>query len=465
MAKVVPFPKEQSNLLYAFRRYRGNPLRRFADMRVRYPLVAGFRLFGQKVVVVQDVEAIEDILVRKHALFGKGSFTDQLSVVLGQGLLTSNGEHHKSQRKLIAPSLAANDVAGYALPMFERAQLFVQRFRDGEVVDIHSEMMHLTLDVLAHTLFGQEFEEVELVDREMAVVMRAFRPWSGLFRLATPEWLPLPSRFRLRRARERLHGVVDRLIAKKRLAPGGTDLLSRLISVNEGGSRLTNDDLRDQVLTLLLAGHETTALSLTFTLYLLSQNPGARERVEAELDGALGSGSPDASTFSSLHYTHAVFQESLRLFPPAWTVTREALEDCDVGGWQLHKGNQLLIPFYTIHRDAAWFDNPDAFRPERFLPGGAFREQRPPRFAYAPFGGGPRVCVGNHFAMQEAMTILTALLRRVRLDLLPGALFDVAPSVTLRPLHPVPMRVKLRSSKLPRVAALGRVAEQSLIRT
>ncbi len=446
----IPFPPEQSRLSTLIT-YRSNPLLRFTDLRDRYEPVVGFGLLGRQVIVVHDPEAIEDILVRKHNLFIKDQYTGQLRDVLGRGLLTSEGEQHKRNRRLVAPYLAATEVAQYAGRMLERSRAFAVGLPDGSTVDVRGAMMHLTLDILARTLFGQEFSRFSIVERELESVMKAFRPRAELIRSLAPKWLPLPSRRRLQRARRVLHEVVDQLIAEKRRAPSAGDLLSRLIAARDehmpvGGTSeaLSDADLRDEVMTMFLAGHETTALSLTYALRLLSLHPTCRERVEAEIDALPPSQIPSAEQLRELSYTHAVFQETLRLFPPAWVVGRQALETCRVGRWLLPKGSQVFIPIYTLQRHPRWFERPNDFLPERFLPGGSAVEHKPPRFAYAPFGGGPRVCVGQHFAMLEAMAVLVGLLSQRRFELVPGHPFELAPSITLRPQHPMPMKVHTR---------------------
>jgi cytochrome P450 len=300
------------------------------------------------------------------------------------------------------------------------------------------------LEVLTEALFGQEFEEFELVHREMARVMRAFNPWSESLRARLPTWVPMLSRRDLRIARERLKGSVQRFITRKRSAgQRGDDLLSRLIAARDEGKGLSDEDLCDEVLTLLAAGHETTALSLTHAFRLLALHPDVRAKVQAEVAVFTGT-KPSTETLAALSYTHAMFQEVLRLYPPAWTLGRQPLADCTIAGWHVKKGYQLMVPWYSIHRHPRWHPEPDEFRPERFLPGGAFRETKPPRFAYAPFGGGPRVCVGLHFAMVEAMTLLAALCQRVQFTLLDTRELPLTASVTLRPGRPVRARINLR---------------------
>jgi cytochrome P450 len=441
--RPIPFPAEQSSLLYAVRRYGGNPLLRFIDLSRNYPGVVGFRFMGRDIVVVHDLDFIEEILVRKHALFEKDAFTAELSVVLGNGLLTSKAESHRQHRKLIAPSLSSSEMSEYVSPMWDCAHRFISRLEHGAVIELQSSMMNLTLEVLTETLFGQEFQEFELVHREMARVMRAFNPWSESLRAALPPWVPMLSRRDLRIARERLKGCVQRFVASKRSAGQGRDLLSRLIAARDHGQALSDEDLGDEVLTLMAAGHETTALSLTYAFRLMALHPDVRDKVEAEVDG-LTRAKPTMETLSALSYTHAMFQEVLRLYPPAWTLGRQPLQDCTIAGWQVKKGYQLMVPFYSIHRHPQWHPEPDEFRPERFLAGGALQENKPPRFAYAPFGGGPRVCVGLHFAMVEAMTLLAAICQRVQFTLLDTRELPLTPSVTLRPGRPVRARIKLR---------------------
>jgi len=441
--REVPFPREQSNFLYSLTHYKGNPLARFEDMRRRYPPVAGFRMLDREIVIVHDPAVVEEILVRQHTKFIKDTFTAELGTVLGRGLLTSQGEHHKRQRKLIAPSLAAPEVAHHATSIHENACRATAKLQPGQRLDLQRFCMHLTLDVLTQTLFGQTFDECELVDREMKAVMAAFRPWPQLFRTVCPTWVPLPSRRHIETARDRLHGVVDRLIASKRRGTLGDDLLSRLLLLKDEQGSLTEDELRDQVITFLLAGHETTALALVFTLRLLGEHPRWRDRVEAEVDAVSARG-VSADSLRDMHQTYAVLQEALRLYPPAWMMGRQPIEDCVIAGWQLRKGQQLIIPVFTIQRDPRWYSAPDRFDPSRFLADDAADARRPGRFTYLPFGSGPRVCVGSHFATLEALAILCALLRRVRLVGASNAPFEVATSITLRPASAVPMRVVMR---------------------
>lgn len=443
--RSVPFPPEQSSLLYTLLHYPRGPLERFTDLERRYGGVVGYRFLGHTVVAVFDSDVIEQILVTQHAAFVKDRFTSQLNEVLGEGLLTAKGEQHRRLRKLTAPAFTAHEVANYAQTMHASANEFAAQLQPNSTVDVQSLAMHVTLDVLARAIFGQSFEEVELVDSQMAVLMHAFQPWRSLLRMTLPPWFPVRSRKTVQQATEVLRGVAQRLITRKRSQPPGEDLLSRLIREQQDGERLSDLELRDQVLTLLLAGHETTALSLTFTLWLLAGAPEWQQRVEREIDALVVSGKPvDATQLGSLKNTLAVFQEALRLYPPAWTVGRTPLADCTVAGYDFKVGQQILMPMYAVQRSAAYHEAPESFRPERFLSGGAIFEKRVPRFAYSPFGGGPRVCVGSHFAVLEALAILCALLARHRFERVQGEALEVVPSITLRPAKPVMMRVLAR---------------------
>jgi cytochrome P450 len=257
------------------------------------------------------------------------------------------------------------------------------------------------------------------------------------------DYLPLPSSRRYWRAIDRLDRIIYRIIQSHR-AEGRDrgDLLSRLLAArDEDGAGMTDRQLRDEVVTLVLAGHETTALVLFYTFYLLSQSPDAEERLAAELRAVLPNRSPTAADVPNLKYTEWVVREAMRLYPPAWGIAREALADCEIGGYRVPKGTQIFMTQWLVHRDARWFDDPEVFRPERW---DNDLIKRLPRCAYFPFGDGPRVCIGNHFAMMEAVLILATIARRYRLSVEPGQTLELLPSITLRPKHGLRMRVRAR---------------------
>lgn len=451
--KPIPVSREQSGLQALFR-FRGDPLRRFEHARDAVGDVMAFVLRGQKIAILHDPKVIEGVLVTARAHFRKDQFTRQLRQLLGDGLLTSEDDHWRRQRKLMGPAMQPREVQRYVGTMAAATEELVARFGDGEVRNIHADMMHLTLAILGRTLFGERMSgfgerEFEDVERELERIMRAYRPLSELFRSAMPAWLPVPSRWQLARARKRLDVILGRIISVKRGGGDSDDLLSRLMDATDEAGGMTDIDLRDEAMTLFLAGHETTALALTYALRLLAEHPDACARTESELEQVLGGRAPDAEDLSKLPFTRAVIQETLRLYPPAWVIPREAKDDVVVSGWMFPRGIQVFIPLYTIQRDRRWFDEPERFLPERFLPGGAVEQKLErkelPRFVYFPFGAGPRVCIGQHFAVLEAVTALAVLLGRARFALPSAMPLTVQPAITLRPKHPVELRVSRKA--------------------
>ncbi|HTV23271.1 MAG TPA: cytochrome P450 [Polyangiaceae bacterium] len=423
--------------------YSRRPLARFEAARRLSDRAVAFSVLGRKYVALFDLKAIEQVLVTQHAAFEKDRFTNDLERVLGDGLLTSEGETWRRHRKLMAPSFQRGEVAAYGSVMAERARAFVERQAQGVVFDVHSAMMNLTLDILVRALFGTEVKGAPDVEHLLEAVMRDYLPPAVAWRLLLPEWLPLPSRRRLARARRQLDAILLELIDERRRAGASgpsNDLLGRLMLACDADGSLSEAALRDEAMTLFLAGHETTALSLTYGLRLLAQHPAERQKLVAELDQALGGRLPSMRDLPNLPYTRAVLDETLRLFPPAWGLGREPRADVVVAGVAIPKGTQVILCPWVMHRDAQFFPEPERFWPERWL-----TQPAPPRHAYMPFGAGPRVCIGSHFALAEAMLILAVILQHVEIELLPDPPLELMPSVTLRPRGPVPMRVTARA--------------------
>jgi cytochrome P450 len=245
-----------------------------------------------------------------------------------------------------------------------------------------------------------------------------------------PESVPTPRNLRTTRAIAEIDALLFRIISARRKTPPRDDLLGTLLAAqDDDGSGMSDKQLRDEAITLFLAGHETTALTLAHTLYLLSKHPDVERKLHAELEEVLGGRAPSANDVRALPYTERVLKESMRLFPPAWTTGRETTEEIEVRGYRVPKGAQVMVSQWIVHRDPRWFPNPEGFDPDRWTPE---RAKSIPRFAYFPFGGGPRVCIGNHFAMMEATLILAMIVQRWKLELLPGQRLDLKPSVTLR---------------------------------
>ncbi|MGD8860437.1 MAG: cytochrome P450 [Myxococcales bacterium] len=403
---------------------------------------------GMRAVLVSDPESIERVLLREREDYVKDWFTRKLSDVLGQGLLVSEGEFWKRQRRLIQPAFHPRRIAGYAQVMVQEAEALAEELRDGEVRDLHAEMMRLTLRIVARTLFGSEVsaQQAAQVERALAVVTDRYM---GVMEtgLLLPTWFPSPGMARFRRAMRELDALLMGIVRARRRAQRegaapGDDLLGMLLSAqDDDGARMTDEQLRDECMTLFLAGHETTALNLAFTLYLLSQHPEAEARLHAELDTAGDGVAAGLEALDALPYTRAVIDESLRLYPPAWAVGREAVRDVELRGHGLPRGTQVWIATYVIHRSAEHFGEPEAFRPERWMDG---LRERLPRHVFMPFGGGPRVCIGNRFALAEAALVLATLARRHRFELAQDPALELMPSVTLRPRGGLRMRVRAR---------------------
>jgi cytochrome P450 len=423
-------------------KYARQPLLRFEAARRRSERAVAFDVLGRSFITLFDLEAIEAVLVTQHAAFEKDQFTRELGRVLGAGLLISHGEVWRRQRKLIAPSFQRTEISAYEAVMVERAQVFLAQRTRGEVFDMSSAMMRLTLDVLVRALFGTEVSRAGEVERLLESLASDYRPPAVAFRLSTPEWVPLPSRRRLARVRAQLDAILFELLAERRARAAAEpdvappDLLGRLMLVSDAQGGLSEAALRDEAMTLFLAGHETTALSLTYTLRLLALHPEEAERTRAELRSVLGARAPSLLDLPNLPRLRAVVDEALRLYPPAWAIGRQPLEDSVVAGLRLPRGTQVIISPWVLHRDPRFYAEPERFFPSRWLDG-----PPPPRFAYLPFGAGPRVCIGSHFALAEAALILGTLLARASFELVPQPPLELRPSVTLRPRAPVLMRM------------------------
>jgi cytochrome P450 len=392
--------------------------------------------------VLVNPEHIEYVLKTHADNFMKDKLTRWLIPLVGQGLLTSEGDFWRRQRRLAQPAFQRAQIERYAAVMVEHTEQMLSTWRDGQVRDVHEDFMRLTLSIVARTLFNTELAgEAGKIGESLETVLNYFMSpmrWFGI-----RERFPLPSTLRYRRAIKQIDDVVYGIIRQRRESgedPG--DLLSRLLGArDEHGNGMTDSQLRDESVTLILAGHETTALVLFYTFYLLNQAPEVDRRLASELHDVLGDRPPTASDVPNLRYTEWIVRESMRLYPPAWGIGREAISDCEIGGYRVPKGTQIFLVQWLVHRDARIFDEPDSFRPERWDNDLA---KRLPRCAYFPFGDGPRVCIGNHFAMMEAVLILATIAQKYRLSSLPGQKLKVLPSVTLRPRGAQHMRLHTR---------------------
>ena len=394
--------------------------------------------------VAVDPALIEQILVKQHKKFIKDSFTRGLNELLGEGLVTSDGDLWKRQRKIIAPPLQRKHIAGYADDMVALTAAFVEDWRDGAEHELLEVMNQLTLKIVVKTLFGEDITEgFDVVRDSVEACMQYFQEEEQTLWRLVPHWLPTGRRRRFVEAVARVDAVLKGIIDRHRASSEeGHDLLSLLLrAVDEEGNGMSDEQLRDEAITAFLAGHETTALALTYTFDLLSKHPEVERALLQEVDEVLGGRAAVAEDTPKLKYAQAVVKEAMRLQPPVWTVGREALEDIQLGDFVLPKGSQVITPQCVVHRDARLFNEPNAFRPERWLDGST---EGSPRFAYFPFGGGPRVCIGNHFAMMESVLVLCTIAQRARLERLPPLDFEVLASVTTRPTTPLAVKIHRR---------------------
>jgi cytochrome P450 len=385
------------------------------------------------------------VLVTHNRKFMKGEGLQRAKRLLGEGLLTSEGEFHLRQRRLAQPAFHRQRIAGYAATMVEYADRACDRWQAGETRDVAREMMRLTLAIAGKTLFDANVEgEADEIGKALTTTFDLFNTLTLPFRQLL-ERLPLPASKRFLKARERLDATIYRIINERRASGEDRgDLLSMLIAARDeegDGSGMTDEQLRDEAMTIFLAGHETTANALTWTWYLLSQHPEIEARFHAEVDETLKGALPTAEDFPRLRYTEMVFAEVMRLYPPAWVIGRRALGDHQIDGYKIPARSILLISPYVTHHDARFFPDPFRFDPERWTP--EARESRP-KFSYFPFGGGPRVCIGESFAWMEGALVLATIARRFRMRLAPGHPVEMRPLVTLRPKHGMRMILESR---------------------
>jgi cytochrome P450 len=401
-------------------------------LKREYGDVVAFRLGPERAVLLSHPEHIHEVLVRQHRAFVKGRRGDVSKQFLGLGLLNSEGALHQRQRHLMQPAFHRQRLAQYATVMTTYAARLRQAWQDGETLDIAPAMMRVTLAIAAKTLLDADVEdEATTIGQAITTILqgspRLTMPLAPLLRL-----VPLPSQRRLRRAQAYLDTLISRLIDERRTTGRETsDVLAMLVRARtEDGHPLSPRQIHDEALTLLLAGHETTALALSWTWYLLAHHPDVDAAMQAELQTVLGGRLPTVADLPQLQYTRMVFTEALRLYPPAWLMTRRAREEVVIGDYRFPPGTFFLLSPYLTHRDPRFFPDPEAFVPTRWA---APPDTGPARSAYLPFGGGPRQCLGEGFAWMEGFLILTTLAQMWRMQLVPGPPVEPWGFVTLRP--------------------------------
>jgi cytochrome P450 len=432
--------------------YRKGPLPFFQNL-TQYGDISYFRLGPQEAFFLNHPDYIKDVLVTNHQNFHKGLALQRAKRLLGEGLLTSEGEFHRRQKRLAQPAFHRARVASYADVMTAYAMETSERWQDGAELDMSEEMMRLTLGIVGKTLFDADVvSDAREVGEAMTVAMDLFNtiviPFFELL-----EKLPLPQFRRFDNARARLDAIIYRLIEERRRSGADRgDLLSMLLLAQDtegDGGTMTDLQLRDELMTIFLAGHETTANALTWTWYLLSQNPAVEARLHEELDRLLAGRLPTFEDVAQLKYTEMVLTESMRLYPPAWAIGRLATNESEIGGYVIPKKALVLMSQYVMHRDPRYFTEPERFDPERWT--AEARESRP-QFSYFPFGGGPRRCIGEGFAWMEGILLLATLAQHWQMRLVPNHPVAIRPVITLRPKYGMRMMVARRQS----AGAVGR---------
>lgn len=392
-------------------------------------------------------EHVYEILVKQADIFYRTTIAKRILGSIGDGLLSSDGEFHKRQRRLAQPAFHYKRIESYAQVMVEHTQHLMTRWHAGQEATIDKEMMKLTLGIVAKTLFDADVS---------AIADSLSEPITGVLEITNdkfsapvsmPLWVPTPRNRKQKRVNKALEAVINGFIADHRKTGADRgDLLSMLMATDDSEGKaesMSDEQLYIESLTMFLAGHETTAVALSWAWYLLSQHPKVEAKLHAELDTVLNGRLPTIQDLPQLPYTSMIVKETMRLYPPAWVVSREPQQDVTLGSHALKKGAVIFVSPYVQHRDPRYFPEPERFDPERFAEG---YEKRLPRFAYYPFGGGPHICIGQSFALMEANLILATIAQRYGLQLVPGQTVELQPLVTLRPRYDLRVKVVARET-------------------
>ena len=425
--------------------YFRDPLGFLTKISEEYGDIVYFRLGSRRIYLLNDPEHIKDVLVTHNRNFTKSRALDRAKLVLGEGLLTSEGDFHLRQRRIIQPVFHYRRIKSYGDVMADHGSRTGGGWRNGDTVDIHEEMTRLTLAVVSKTLFDADVEsESDEIVKSLTDIVNLFPrfifPFSEIL-----DYLPLPGNKRGIEALNRLDSVIYGLIDERRRDTGPKDdLLSMLLEARDeegDGKGMSDRQVRDEAITLFLAGQETMANSLTWTWYLLSQNPGAEKKLHEEIDSVLGGRFPSVDDLGKLHYTHGVFKEALRLYPAAWTLARRAIEDYQVGGFIVPGGADIYMSQFVVHRDGRFYPEPLKYEPDRWR---SEEDSHLPKFAYFPFGGGTRRCIGESFAWMEGVLLIAAIASRWKMSLAPGQRVAPDPLITIRPKYGMKMIVEKR---------------------
>ncbi|MCA9704894.1 MAG: cytochrome P450 [Myxococcales bacterium] len=407
-----------------------------------------FRVGPIRFMSVADPELAHHVLIRNHRNYVKSRSYRGLRLVLGNGLVTSEGEHWRRQRKLAQPAFHRQRLAQLAQTMARCVEERLDAW-DAQApceLDVHEQMMQLTLRIVGRTLFGTDLgTDLGALGPAVTECMRKANEYAESL-VPVPLWVPTPSNLRFGRAKRLLDGIVHEIIEQRRRGEPRDDVLGMLMAATDetGTERMSDQQLRDEVMTLFMAGHETIATTMSWTFLLLHQHPEVAQRVRAEAEAVLGGRAPTFDDLPALTYAGQVIDESMRIRPPVWIVERQALHEDQLGPWRIPAGTIVAVSPWVMHHHAGLWDHPERFDPERFTPE---RVGSRPKLAYLPFGAGPRICIGNHFARMEALIILASVVQRHALEVKhPGAV-GLDPKVTLRPAGGIPARLVRREAR------------------
>ena len=443
-------PGPQDNILgtHTLAEFRKDPLAFLLKVARTYGDILQWPFGPFRSWMVAHPDYVHQVLTTDADKFNKASVTKRsLGPTIGKGLLLSDGEFWRRQRKLIQPAFHMKRLQGYGKVMTDHSERLLAEWQPGQTRDLHHDMMKLTLAIVTRALFDVDVSDK--ADRIGATVTQLIevsnRLGSSVF--IPPEWVPTRDN-RLNRSIRRTLADITMGFINERRATGEDkgDLLSVLLQAadEDTGGHMSDTQVIDESITLFSAGHETTANALTWTFYLLSQNPQAEAALHAELDRALAGRTPDLNDLPNLPYTEMVIKEAMRVFPPVWLIPRQAIAEVAIGGYTLPKGQIIMLSPWVAHRDARFFSDPESFRPERWADG---FEKQLPKGAYFPFGGGPRICIGNSFAMMEARLLLATLAQKYSLSLAPGHRVAPEPLITLRPRYGMKMDLHARQPR------------------
>jgi cytochrome P450 len=452
-APVLPAPVPHSRRLSFFefvRSMRDSAIASFAQEAYEQDIVVRTML-GRHLFLVNDLAAIKHVLIDNAANYQKTEITRRiLEPGLGKGLITSEGEQWRQHRRTMAPAFDHRSVAAYTPVMTQAAEELLAEWAkvpQGESIDVETSMMQVTLNIISRTMFSNDSDDiVNIMERSAGRYQFEMRP-NVMDMLGWPKWLAsLPRTGVAERTLGEFDRVIDRLIAARTQDPGNNpkDLLARLIAARDEqtGGGMTAQEVRDQVITIFLAGHETTAMAMTWTWFLLSQHPFEEAKLHAELDRVLAGRSPTHEDLAQLSYTRMVVEESMRVYPPVHTIARQATGDDTLVGQHVPKGSAVMIAPWVLHRHVKHWDNPAKFDPERFSPQHAAGRAR---FSYLPFGGGKRICIGAAFSLAEATILLATLAQSYSLKVLPGHRVEPQGLITLRARHGMKMLLTPRT--------------------